>query len=153
MTQFNPWPKNIVLRSLAYAWSSLTMLFVLPFVGIFVATEQIVSRGWKDGAWEFVTIKGSWFYKNLVTKKYDGFSFGWCILYVEECDFNNLTVRVHERIHLQQQIRLSIVQWILYGLFSLAILVCTKLRPIKANSFEIDARLQAGQEIGDLLRK
>lgn len=152
MTQFNPWPNNIFLRYLTYVWSLLTMIFVLPFVGFLIATEQVVGRGWKDGAWELVTVKGSWLYKKLVMK-YDAFSFGWCIFYVEEYDFNNLTVRVHERIHLQQQIYLSIFQWIFYGLFWMTISLFTKLDGYRANPFEIDARIQAGQDVGELKRK
>jgi hypothetical protein len=85
--------------------------------------------------------------------KYDAFSFGWCIFYVEEYDFNNLTVRVHERIHLQQQIYLSIFQWIFYGLFWMTISLFTKLDGYRANPFEIDARIQAGQDVGELKRK
>jgi len=145
----NPWPKNIFLRTLAAIWSSLTMIPTLIIVGILSASKQLSNRRWKDGAWEFIIVQNSWLFKK--TTKYNGFSIGWCIIYNED-SFNNLVTRTHERIHLLQQLKLSVFQWILYGLFYVAIYLGTNLDTYSANPFESDARIQAGQNVGELNR-
>jgi len=149
--EFSPWPENTFLKILAYIWSSITMIPSLLIIGILTCFKQITNRGWKNGAWEFTFTENSWLQDKLGAK-YNGFSFGWCILYSKN-GYNNLTVRMHERVHLAQQLKLSIFQWIFYGLFYALIYFGTNLDPYFANPFEVDARIQAGQNTNNLSRK
>lgn len=147
----SPWPKNIFLKILAAIWSSPTMFFSLFIILPLLAFKQVENKKWKNGVWEFVVKDHSWLYRKM-SGKYNGLSFGWCVLY-DKNGYNNLTTRIHERIHLLQQLKLGIFQWIFYALFYVVIYCGTNLDTYFANPFEIDARIQAGQNTDNLARK
>lgn len=145
MTNYNPWPKNLFFKILACIWSSILMIFVLLIVSFLLITKQITNKKIKDGAWEFIINNDSFFYKKIANK-FNGFSLGWCIIYTKD-GYNNLVTRIHERVHLSQQLKLSIFQWIFYTLFYIFIYLGTDLDPYAANPFEIDARVKSGQNV------
>ncbi len=147
----NPWPNMIFLKIIVFVWSFLTMLFSLFVVLPLLISKQIENKRWKNGAWDLVVKEQSWFHKKFMNK-YNGLSLGWCIIYDKD-GYNNLTTRIHERVHLSQQLKFGIFQWIFYALFYAIIYFGTSLDAYAANPFEIDARVQAGQNIGNLIRK
>ena len=144
--KFNPWPKNIFLKTLAVLWSLPTALIGFITFLILLCSGQVKSLGWKDGALDIVALKDSWFQIRF-EKKWAGFSLGWCVFYFNDYEYNNITTRMHERVHTHQQLVLGIFQWIFYALFYIVILAGTKLSGYAANPFEIDAKMRSGQII------
>lgn len=142
-----PWPKNWALRIFAGIWSFPTYFLALMFI-IFPLriAGQIKSRGWKEGARDFVLKPGSFLFRK--TKQWRGMSVGWFIFYRDEAAYADRQIRIHERQHLRQQLILGIFQWIFYLLMSVVIWIsCHTLHAYMANPFELDARRAAGQKI------
>lgn len=146
----NPWPKNVALRVLVGFWSFVTFLLASLFVFLPLRIAgQVVSRGWKDGAFDVVLVPGTLLFRK--TTKWRGMSVGWFVFYRDNDSYSNPTVRTHERQHLRQQLILGIFQWIAYLLVSVVIWMgCPNLHAYAANPFELDARRAAGQGTDDI---
>jgi hypothetical protein len=149
MQQYNPWPKDIVLKILVSAWCVPIFLISILFTLFLMLFRQIANKGWKDGAWELLVTKDSWLNKKF-NNKWGAFSLGFSVIYNNEYEYNNLNTRYHERIHLKQQLVLGLFQWIFYGLFCIIVFIGCDLHAYRSNPFEIDARLKTGQELGNL---
>jgi hypothetical protein len=154
----NPWPKNIALKILCAVWSFpvlfLTFLFVVLPLLVF---RQVNFLGWSDGAWDLVIRAGSWTFRHTAADEskgkpsWRGFSCGWFVFYRGTEHAKDIQVRTHERRHMRQQLILGLLQWFSYAVIACTIwLSCHSLHSYSSNPFEIDARLAAGQPVGDL---
>jgi hypothetical protein len=142
--KFNPWSTNVFLRVLMFVWSIPTTLIGFLIIFILFLSQQIKKNSWKEGALDFTVLKDTLLYKKM-NNKWGAFSIGLCVVYANDHEYNNITTRMHERVHTHQQLVLGIFQWIFYALFYIVILAGTKLDGYSANPFEIDARLRSGQ--------
>ena len=129
------------------------VFYVLPFwlLGWY---EYI---GWYENCWAWKLRSSAPEVIQRLWKNWAGHCVGNMIVMVErpEACKRFQVVLVHEQQHVIQCMKLGVFQPILYCANRLAIAwACKNLDPYKANIFEIDARVAAGQSIVDgILRK
>ncbi len=146
METYNPWPKNVALKILAGIWCSPVFLIGFILFLLLLLFQQVKNNGWKDGALDIVCLKDSWLQKKMLNK-WAGFCIGLCVFYVDERERNNETTRDHERVHVNQQLKLGIFEPIFYGLFCVVIFLGCNIHAYYTNPFELDAKIKAGQII------
>lgn len=145
----SPWPKNVALRILAGVWSSPAAILGFIVALVLLAFKQVSSAGWSQGAWDLVARDNTWL--GGYRKQWGGFSVGWCVFYLASSQSKDPMTRTHERVHLRQQLILGIIHWLFYVLFIIVVwLACRSLHSYAANPFELDARIQSGDKIGNL---
>jgi len=142
------WPRNWAVRILVGIWSLPTMVLgFLFYLGPLLAFRQLTWRGWREGAWDLTVEPGS----RMSKSNWSAFSLGWFVVYTSENSYKDQRTRLHERVHLKQQLILGLIHWVFYAQMSVVIwLACRSLHSYSANPFELDARRQAGEAIGGL---
>jgi hypothetical protein len=138
------------LKVLAGVWSFPTMAlgFLFVLLPLWIG-RQISPTGWSDGAWEWLVESGSRLHGKA--KTWAAFSLGWSVVYFNDNHRKSHSTRIHERVHLKQQLILGIFHWFFYAIFTAVVWAsCRSLHSYRANPYELDARRQAGEPVGNL---
>ncbi len=127
--KYNPWPGNWLLKGLAALWSF--PYGVIGFLGILVAilTNHAVWINPSDGGID-VVVQG-WYAKKKASQGWGAVTLGWCMFYWEADAYLN-SIRVHERVHIKQALRLGLLMPLTY-------LILSRLKGYRDNPFEIEA--------------
>lgn len=115
----SPWPKNLALKILAAIWAAPTFLVgALVWVGIVFILNQGKTKTLARFGGVDVACNG-WFAKWMLRNNWGAFTIGCFMFYWMPLDSlweHQLEDRllIHERVHVKQQLMLSIFQWVLY---------------------------------------
>ena len=125
----SPWPKNSIVKILAFLW-------ILPYgiIGtlaalLFWALRQARPRI-KDGAID-LSVNG-WLGKKFSAADWGAFTLSWTILYWGDDQAADPGVRKHERQHVHQALRYGILYPIVYLIYGMQ-------HGYKNNPFELEA--------------
>jgi hypothetical protein len=101
--------------------------------------------GRNAGAYDLLVQPG-WLYRFMDSHKIGAFTWGECIFYKNQTNFDSIRLKIHERRHVTQILRFGIFQPILYVMFS-GIAWVMGMRPYYDNWFEMDARIWTGEQL------
>lgn len=138
---FSPWPRNIVLRAVAGAWSAgagIPLGFVV-LLGLLVRAGRVLRSYPGNGAYHLHV--AGWIPDMFLRRKRTAFTAGWIVLWFHDRTEKDPKMRsVRELLH---ELR-HVWQGYTWGIFLIpAYLLCLLVRGYRNNPFEIDARKAA----------
>lgn len=122
-----------LLRALGYVQlAPVVALFLVFWFLPCWAAGQLRPLRWKDGAWDWEVVTGSWLFDHYSRRGWAGTTLGFVIMYSPGWSCVVRTA-AHERRHVAQQLVLGALFFPLYSL-------ATAIYGYGNNPFEVDAR-------------